>query len=181
MSRVGKNPILMPKGIDAVLNEKVLLLKKGVYDFKFNIPSFLDVSIKSDKIYLSANDSTKVAKAMWGTLRSLIYKKIKGMSAPFEQVINLVGVGYKAELGKDSSGEKLTFSLGYSHPVVYYLPTGVSAKILQMTQIVLQSHDNQLLGQVVSNLKNLRDLDPYKGKGILPEGHFVLRKEHKKK
>ena len=178
MSRIAKNPVALPSGVDLKVDGQKVDIKGAKGSFEYTVHKTVQVSVDNGSVVFSpaegVNDS---AWAMAGTMRSLVSNMVQGVSAGFERKLELVGVGYRAQL----QGNKLNLSLGFSHPVVYELPEGVSAELPSQTEIVLKGVDKQLLGQVAANIRAYRPPEPYKGKGVKYAGEHIVRKEAKKK
>lgn len=178
MSRIAKNPVALPSGVDLKIDGQKVDIKGAKGSFEYTVHETVQVSVEDGSLSFSpaegANDS---AWAMAGTMRSLVNNMVQGVSAGFERKLELVGVGYRAQL----QGNKLNLSLGFSHPVVYELPEGISAELPSQTEVVLKGIDKQLLGQVAANIRAYRPPEPYKGKGVKYAGEHIVRKEAKKK
>ncbi len=178
MSRIAKNPVALPSGVDLKIDGQKVDIKGAKGSFEYTVHETVQVSVEDGSLSFSpaegANDS---AWAMAGTMRSLVNNMVQGVSTGFERKLELVGVGYRAQL----QGNKLNLSLGFSHPVVYELPEGISAELPSQTEIVLKGIDKQLLGQVAANIRAYRPPEPYKGKGVKYAGEHIVRKEAKKK
>jgi large subunit ribosomal protein L6 len=163
MSRIGKQPIVIPAGVDIKLMDNHINVKgpKGELDWGF--PSVAKVTKKENKILVEMTEDLKTTRALHGLTRKLIANMVQGVTTGYQKVLNIVGVGYKAQL----QGKKITLSLGYSRPVEFHLPDGISATVDQkQTQITLTGIDKQKIGQTAANLRALRKPDVYKGKGI---------------
>ena len=177
MSRVAKNPISVPSGVDVALKGQDVTVKgtKGVLAFAVHN----DVVIKQEEaeLVLSARNGSKAAWAMAGTMRALVQNMVTGVSAGFERRLDLQGVGYRAL----AQGRKITLQMGFSHPVVYELPDGIEAQTPSQTEIVITGVDKQAVGQVCAEIRSFRPPEPYKGKGVRYQGEYVRRKEAKKK
>ncbi len=177
MSRVAKYPVEVPSGVDIKLTAERITVKgkKG----KLSMPVHPSVEIKHDEKSLSflARDGAKLAKMMLGTTRSLVANMVKGVSSGFERKLELVGVGYRAK----ATGGSLNLTLGYSHPIDYEMPAGVTVETPTQTEVLLKSLDKQLLGQVAAEIRAFRAPEPYKGKGVRYSDEVVRRKEAKKK
>ena len=177
MSRLARIPIPIPDGVEVTLAALRIVVKgpKG----SLEMPVYNRVSVRQEEgnLLVSAGSREYTVRAMVGTTRSLLNNMVVGVSAGFEKHLLLNGVGYRAAL----SGSTLNLSLGYSHPVRYVLPEGVSAKLPKQTEIILHSIDKQRLGQVAAEIRALRPPEPYKGKGIRYADEIVRRKEAKKK
>lgn len=178
MSRIAKNPVVLPSGVDLKVDGQKVGIKGAKGSFEYTVHKTVQVSVDNGSVVFApaegANDS---AWAMAGTMRSLVSNMVQGVSTGFERKLELVGVGYRAQL----QGNKINLSLGFSHPVVHELPEGVSAELPSQTEIVLKGVDKQLLGQVAANIRAYRPPEPYKGKGVKYAGEHIVRKEAKKK
>jgi large subunit ribosomal protein L6 len=169
MSRVGKKPISLPKGVQVTLGERMEVKgPKGT----LSVPLPAGVEVKQENGTLEVVRGSDALSAKHGLTRALLNNAVTGVSAGFTRELDVVGTGYRAEV----KGRVVIFSLGYSHPVEYLLPTGIDCKIDKQTHLVLTSYDKQLLGQVAANMRALRPPDPYKNKGVRFTGE-VLRKK----
>ncbi|MBT5818729.1 MAG: 50S ribosomal protein L6 [Proteobacteria bacterium] len=175
MSRVGKNPISLPSGVDAVLGDASLSVKGPQGQLSLDLhPS---IGVEQADGTLQVRPQNDQSWAMAGTFRSLIANMVTGVTTGFEKKLEIVGVGYRAQ----AQGKKLNLSLGFSHPVVYQLPEGVSVETPSQTEIVLKGSDKQQVGQAAAEIRSFRPPEPYKGKGIRYSGEYVVRKQAKKK
>ena len=176
MSRVAKYPVKVPAGVEIKLDGDQLTVKGGLGTLSLSIHP--DVVIGQEEGQLTFAPS-KAAKnwAMSGTTRALVQNLVTGVSEGFTKSLEIIGVGYRAQ----AKGQTLNLSLGFSHPVEYTLPEGVSAETPKNTQIVLKSADKQMLGQVAAEIRAFRPPEPYKGKGVRYADEQVRRKEAKKK
>jgi len=177
MSRVAKNPVEIPVGVDVELGQGEVSVKGSLG--VMTLPLSADVSVLREGSALQfkpANDSAR-ANAMSGTVRALLANMVQGVSAGFERKLTLVGVGYRAQ----ASGDTLNLSLGFSHPVTYKLPNGVAATTPSQTEIVLKGVSKQRVGQVAAEIRAFREPEPYKGKGVRYSDEVVIMKETKKK
>jgi len=177
MSRVAKNPVQLPSGVDVVLNGQKLTVKGSKGTLELDIHSNVSVEKDDKTLTFAARDGAQKSKALAGTTRSLVSNMVTGVTNGFERKLQLVGVGYRAK----AAGSQLNLSLGFSHPVDYQVPTGVTVETPTQTEIVLKSANKQLLGQVASEIRSFRPPEPYKGKGVRYSDEAVLRKEAKKK
>jgi len=177
MSRVAKNPVAVPKGVEIKIDGQAVRVKgaKGTLEAAFH--TSVMINQEGAAVSFVPRDNSKSADSMAGTVRSLVNNMVVGVSRGFEKKLQLVGVGYRAQ----AQGSKLNLTLGYSHPVVYELPAGVAAETPSQTEVVLRSADKQLLGQVASEIRAFRPPEPYKGKGVRYADETVHRKEAKKK
>ena len=176
MSRVAKNPIHILDNVDLSINENIVSVKgiKGVLEF--DIPQSISLEIKENIINVRYNEADQQSVALAGTTRSLINNMIIGVTNGFEKKLELIGVGYRAK----ASGKLLELTLGFSHPVKYQLPEEVEVETPSQTEIVLKSHNKQLLGQAAAEIRAFRPPEPYKGKGVRYADEQVKRKEAKK-
>jgi large subunit ribosomal protein L6 len=175
MSRVAKNPVILPSGVEIKLNGKALSVKGSKGELHLTIHSGVEVKQDENKLTFAAVDKT--AGAMSGTTRALVNNMVVGVTEGFEKKLQLNGVGYRAK----SSGKTLDLTLGFSHPVVYELPEGVSAETPSQTEIVVKGIDKQAVGQAAAEIRAFRPPEPYKGKGVRYADEYVRRKEAKKK
>ena len=176
MSRVAKNPVSIPAGVEIKLEEKTISVSgsKGKSDFTF--PNSVSAAYKDDLITVLYDETSTQSTALAGTTRSLIHNMIIGVSEGFQKTLILVGVGYRAK----ANGKKLELTLGFSHPVHYELPEQVDVETPSQTEIILKSHDKQVLGQVAAEIRAFRPPEPYKGKGVKYSDENIRRKEAKK-
>jgi large subunit ribosomal protein L6 len=177
MSRVGKLPVALPKGVDATIAGDGVSIKGPLGTLA--LPLTADIRVKKDGEQLlveTANESDR-ADAMSGTVRALMANMITGVTKGFERKLTLVGVGYRAQ----AQGDKLNLSLGFSHPVVHQMPKGVKVETPTQTEIVIKGTDKQLVGLVAAQVRAYRPPEPYKGKGVRYADERVVLKETKKK
>lgn len=180
MSRVGKSKLALPDSISLNIKGNVVeVLNKKSSGLKANfvVPEGYKVIEADNKIGVDPSDPDNVDVSQWGTIVRNLFQTIQGIDKPFEKKVNLVGVGYKGAL----QGKMLVLDLGFSHKIEYILPEGVEVKIVKPTELLFSSMSKQKLGQAVSEVMKFRPPEPYKGKGVIPEGTFVMRKEGKKK
>ena len=175
MSRIGNNPISIPEGVSVEVNGSIITVKgqKGEMNQTFDGVSF-DVS--SDTIIVKRNSESKDHKSKHGLYRSLVSNMVTGVSEGFTLELELVGVGYRAKL----NGNTLDLTLGFSHPIKHQLPENVTAETPSQTEIILKSHNKQLLGQTAAEIRAYRPPEPYKGKGVKYADEQIKRKEAKK-
>ncbi len=178
MSRIGKMPIPIFDGVKVELDGDTIKVEgpKGSLSRKINT-SLVEVEIDREKkeIRVKRKDDSRRARAFHGLTRALIFNMVKGVKEGFTKRLEIVGVGYRAEL----QGNVLNLSLGYSHPVKYPLPEGVKATVERPTSILLESADKELLGQVAAEIRGFKKPEPYKGKGIMYAGERIRRKAGK--
>ncbi len=176
MSRVANNPIQLPKGVEISLGDTITV-KGPLGSLSQKTPANVKVSLDSDVITFAPTDESIQANAMAGTLRALLNNMVTGVSKGFEKKLNLVGVGYRAQ----AQGDSLNLALGFSHPVVHKMPTGVKVETPTQTEIVIKGIDRQKVGQVAADVRGYRPPEPYKGKGVRYADEVVVLKETKKK
>jgi large subunit ribosomal protein L6 len=177
MSRVANNPVELPSGVQVTIGDSEITVKGKVGSLVMPINPEVEIEQNENLLTFSARTGAKFSKAMSGTTRALVNNMVTGVSQGFEKKIDLVGVGYRAQV----QGKKLNLTLGFSHPVIYELPEGVSAETPSQTEILLKSSDKQMLGQAAAEIRAFRPPEPYKGKGVRIAGEHVRRKEAKKK
>ena len=177
MSRVANNPVAIPKGVEVNVSATTISVKGGKGTLNMPLDGAVAVAKDGDNITFAPRDGGKRANMMAGTTRALVNNMVKGVSTGFERKLSLVGVGYRA----NAQGKTLNLTLGYSHPVNYTLPEGVTAETPSQTEILLKSANKQLLGQVAAEVRAFRPPEPYKGKGVRYSDEQVRRKEAKKK
>lgn len=175
MSRLGKLPIELPEGTGARLEDGFVIIKGPKGELKQELTDLVKVDIKDSRITVSVkNPAQKKERSFWGLYRSLINNMVIGVTAGFEKKLEIQGVGYRANL----SGKKLTLNVGFSHPVDYTLPEGITAQIEGNT-ITISGIDKQLVGEVAAQIRKVRKPEPYKGKGIKYIDEVIRRKEGK--
>lgn len=177
MSRIGKMPILVPKGAEVTLAADSITVKGPLGTLVQSINPLARIAREGDELLVSPADESAAANAMSGTLRALVANMVTGVTKGFERRLTLVGVGFRAQV----QGNALNLSLGFSHPVVHELPEGVKAETPSQTEIVLKGADKQKVGQVAANVRAYRPPEPYKGKGVRYSDEKVTLKETKKK
>ncbi len=177
MSRVAKAPVTLPSGTSVTLNDRQVEVKGKQGSMSLHLHELVELNQEDGNVVLSPVSDTKEAWMHTGTVRSLLNNIVIGVTEGFEKKLQLIGVGYRAQV----AGSKVTLNVGYSHPIEYTLPEGVSAETPTQTEIVLKSMDKQKLGQAAANIRGYRPPEPYKGKGIRYSDEHVTRKEAKKK
>lgn len=177
MSRVANSPISLPKGVDIKIDGGLVTIKGGKGEQVVSLHSSVTAAQEEEVIRVKPADEKQPNMAMAGTMRALLNNAVVGVSEGFEKKLQLIGVGYRAK----ASGQSLDLTLGFSHPVVYQVPQGVSVETPTQTEIVLKSADKQLLGQVAAEVRGYRPPEPYKGKGVRYADERVRLKEAKKK
>jgi len=177
MSRVAKNPVVVPEKVEVTVGAADVTVKGPLGTLKQAQSKDVVIKLDGGKLtFVAANDSQQ-ANAMSGTMRALLANMVHGVKGGFEKKLALVGVGYKAA----AQGNKVNLTLGFSHPIVHQLPEGVKAETPTPTEIVIKGADRQKVGQVAAELRAYRPPEPYKGKGVRYVGETVIIKETKKK
>ena len=177
MSRIGKKPVPLPKGVTATLSGQKIEVKGPKGTLTFTATDDVTISVAEGQVAVTPRGTSKRARQQWGMTRSMVENLTIGVSTGFKRELELVGVGYRAAM----QGKDIKLSLGYSHDVVFDVPAGVSATTPKPTEIVLEGIDAQQLGQVAANIRQWRKPEPYKGKGIRYKDEYIFRKEGKKK
>ena len=177
MSRVARIPVSLTKGVEAQVAAGQIVVKGPLGTLKQALHERVHVKVADGKVSFAAADASREANAMSGTLRSLVAGMVEGVSRGFEKRLSLVGVGYRAQ----AQGDKITLSVGYSHPVEHKMPAGVKVETPSQTEIVVKGADKQRVGQIAAELRAFRPPEPYKGKGVRYSGETVILKETKKK
>lgn len=177
MSRIANNPVVIPKGVELKVDGAKVSVKGSNGELSLELNPLVTLEQEEGSLKVGAANQSKESRALSGTFRSLVNNMVVGVSEGFERKLTLLGVGYRAK----AQGNKIDLTLGFSHPVVYELPKGVSAETPSQTEIVLKSADKQLLGQVAAEVRAFRPPEPYKGKGVRYAEERVRLKEAKKK
>ena len=176
MSRVAKNPINVPDNVELNIVENLVKVKGSKGEIEFNIPSSVSIENNENVLTVKYNEDDQQSVALAGTTRSIVNNMVIGVSVGFEKKLELIGVGYRAK----ASGKLLELTLGFSHPIKYQLPDEVEVETPSQTEVVLKSHNKQILGQAASEIRAFRPPEPYKGKGVRYSDEQVKRKEAKK-
>ena len=177
MSRIANAPVAIPKGVETTLSDTAISVKGSKGNLNLDLHELVGVSQEGEELKVAAKNQTRQAGALAGTFRSLINNMVVGVSEGFQKKLELQGVGYRAK----AQGKSLNLTLGYSHPIDYSLPEGVTAETPSQTEIVVTGADKQLVGQVAAEIREFRPPEPYKGKGVRYADERVYRKEAKKK
>lgn len=173
MSRIGKKPVEIPAGVDITLNGNDIKVKGPKGELNWSFPAGTSVSVQEKEMVVGRIDDAKQTRALHGLTRSLIFNMVEGVTKGYQRVLDIVGVGYRAQV----QGGKIVLALGYSHPIEFQLPEGVTAAVDQkQVQLTLTGIDKQKLGQVAANLRSLRSPDAYKGKGVRYSGERLKLK-----
>jgi large subunit ribosomal protein L6 len=177
MSRVAKNPISLPAGVEVKVAGGEIVVKGPLGSATRPVNPAVEIKLDNNVLTFAAADDSKHARAMSGTMRALLANMVTGVSKGFERKLNLVGVGYRAQ----AQGETLNLTLGFSHPVAHKMPAGVKVETPSQTEIILKGIDKQQVGQVAAEVRAYRAPEPYKGKGVRYSDEVVVLKETKKK
>ena len=174
MSRVAKKPIALPTGVELNIQESSVSAKGPKGTLSLAKPAGVQIAIEDGNAVLSANDDALIP--LTGTVRAILANMVKGVSEGFERKLELVGVGYRAAM----QGKDLSLSLGFSHPVVFVAPEGITLATPTQTEILVQGADKQRVGEVAAKIRGFRPPEPYKGKGVKYSDEVIIRKEAKK-
>lgn len=174
MSRIGKKPIPIPEGVEIIIKDTLLTVKGPKGELKRKIPPKVRLNHDSDHLEVSVTDNTRESRSLYGLFRVLVNNMVVGVSKGFEKELEIVGVGYRAEL----KGRTAVLNLGYSNPVNFDLPDGIEAKVDRF-KITLSGIDRELLGETAARIRRLRKPEPYKGKGIRYKDELIRRKAGK--
>lgn len=177
MSRVANNPVQLPKGVEAKFSATQISVKGSKGNLEMALHDAIEVSKEGDTLRVTAKNESRQAVALSGTFRALINNMVTGVSEGFQKKLQLQGVGYRAK----AQGNILNILVGYSHPIDFDVPKGVTAETPTPTEIVISGADKQLVGEVAAKIREFRPPEPYKGKGIRYLDEHVYRKEAKKK
>ena len=178
MSRIGKNPVVVPPGVEVSVAEQIVV-KGPLGTLKIAPHPAVTISLDGQSLVVAKAGGAdgRIANAMWGTMQANLSNMVTGVSKGFEKKLQLIGVGYRAQV----QGDTLSLSLGYSHPVAHKMPQGVRAECPTPTEIVIKGSDKQQVGQVAAEVRAYRKPEPYKGKGVRYVNETVVIKETKKK
>jgi large subunit ribosomal protein L6 len=176
MSRIGRKPIPVPQGVRVAVEGQHVKVEGPKGRLAHSIPAVLTVSLKDSQLHVGRSGDHRSVRALHGLTRSLLANMVQGVSQGYERKLEIVGIGYRAQL----QGKNLQLALGYSHPVVFPLPDGIQAEVDRQVLITLRGADKALLGQTAARLRSLRKPDPYKGKGVKYADEIIRRKVGKK-
>jgi large subunit ribosomal protein L6 len=177
MSRIGKQPVPVPAGVEVAVNDNLINVKGALGVMALAVNPLVKVENKGGMMTFAPANESREANAMSGTMRQLVNNMVNGVSKGFEKKLTLLGVGYKAQ----AQGTKLNLTVGYSHPVVMDMPAGIKVETPTPTEILIKGADRQRVGQIASEVRAVRPPEPYKGKGIRYSDEKVTIKETKKK
>jgi large subunit ribosomal protein L6 len=177
MSRIGKRPVPVPKGVTATVEGQVVKVKGPKGELKVTLVDEVDASVGEDGISVTPREGMERARQMWGLSRTLVNNLVVGVTQGFNSKLEIQGVGYRAAV----QGKNLNLQLGFSHDVSYPIPPGITITAEKPTMLTVSGMDKQLVGQVAAEIRAYRKPEPYKGKGVRYAGEYVRRKEGKKK
>ncbi len=177
MSRIAKYPVVVPQGVDAVIAANEITVKGPLGTLSQTLTGDVNVTLENNELSFTVANDSRQAKAMSGTLRSLVNNMVTGVSKGFERKLNLVGVGFRAQV----QGNALKLQLGYSHDILHEVPEGIKIECPTPTEIVVKGSNKQVVGQVAAEIRAYRRPEPYKGKGVRYADEYVAIKETKKK
>jgi large subunit ribosomal protein L6 len=176
MSRIANNPITIPSGVDVNISGQLVKVKGGKGELSHEVHSLVNVEQEDGSLKFKSVDESKSANALAGTTRAVVQNIVTGVSEGFERKLTIVGVGYRAQV----QGKLLNLTLGFSHPVNFEIPEGISIETPSQTEVVVRGIDKQQVGQVAANIRAYRPPEPYKGKGVRYADEHIIRKEAKK-
>lgn len=177
MSRVAKNPVIIPTGVEVTINPDMITVKGPLGTLSQALNGLVSIEKQDNQLVFGLLKETNEANAMSGTVRALVANMVQGVTKGFERKLNLVGVGYRAQ----AQGSNLNLTLGFSHPVVHPMPEGIKVETPSQTEVIIKGIDKQLVGQVAADVRGYRPPEPYKGKGVRYSDEVVILKETKKK
>lgn len=177
MSRVGKQPISIPRGVDVSITDRTVSVKGDKGSLTLELHPYIKVKQENGVLYLSPLCQEGAYWAMCGTMRALVHNMVIGVTVGFEKRLQLIGVGYRAQ----AQGQKLSLSLGFSHPIEFSVPPGIIVETPSQSEIIVKGSDKQQVGEVAAKIRVYRPPEPYKGKGVRYAEERILMKEAKKK
>lgn len=177
MSRIGKKPVPVPKGVEVKVDGQKVHAKGSKGEMEFVVNELCLVELGDGEVTVTPVNKSKEARSMWGMSRTMVSNIFTGVSEGYKKNLELVGVGYRAQM----KGKTLVLALGYSHDVEFEAPEGVEIKCAKPTEIEITGRDKQVVGEVAAKIRSFRPPEPYKGKGVKYAGEYIFRKEGKKK
>lgn len=177
MSRIGKNPVVLPDGVTVEVNGQSVKAKGKLGELSMKLHNDVGAEVANGKVTLKPLSNSAVARSIWATSRTLVSNMVKGVSAGYSKKLEIQGVGFRAQM----QGQDLVMQLGFSHEVRYNVPEGIKVAVEKQTQLTVTGIDKEKVGQVAAEIYGKRPPEPYKGKGIRYEGQYIRRKEGKKK
>jgi large subunit ribosomal protein L6 len=175
MSRIGKQPVLIPGGVTVEVSGQTVSVKGTKGECSYTAPDCIAVAVEDSNVVVSRTDESKHGKAMFGTVRSLVDNMIVGVSKGYRKELTIEGVGYKAQM----KGQDIVLSLGFSHDITYSIPDGIAVDVKGGTSVSVEGIDKQLVGQVAARIRDYAPAEPYKGKGVRYVDEQIRRKEGK--
>ncbi|MEM7542956.1 MAG: 50S ribosomal protein L6 [Pseudomonadota bacterium] len=176
MSRIANKPINVPEGVELKIEGQLVSVKGSKGELRQEVHPDVEVALDDGVLRVGQRNGEQATKALAGTMRVLIANMVEGVSAGFERKLTIIGVGYRAQ----AQGKKLNLSLGYSHPIDFEVPEGITIETPSQTEVVVKGIDKQQVGQVAANIRAFRKPEPYKGKGVRYADEHIVRKEAKK-
>lgn len=177
MSRVGKNPVVLPQGVTANLNGQVIKIKGPKGELSLEVHNSIETKVDGSNITVAPRDEERQTRALWATMQRRIKNMVIGVSTGYEKSLEIEGVGYRSNL----QGKELVLQLGFSHDIRYQIPEGITIAVDKQTAIKITGIDKEKVGQVAAEIRGYKPPEPYKGKGIHYVGEYIVRKEGKKK
>ena len=177
LSRIAKTPLVIPAGVEVTLNGSNVKVKGPLGELAFTFNDTVSIAKEENSVVFATKEETKFAKALSGTIKSIMSNMIVGVTKGFEKKLTIIGVGYRAQ----AQGTNLNLTLGFSHPVVYSAPTGITIETPSQTEILIKGSCKQTVGQVAADIRSYRPVEPYKGMGVRYSDEVVILKETKKK
>ena len=177
MSRVGKNPVVLPSGVTANLDGQILKVKGPKGELSLEVHKNVEAKIEGTNVTVAPKNAERQTQALWATMQRRIKNMVIGVSMGYEKNLEIEGVGYRSNL----QGKELVLQLGFSHDIRYAIPTGITIAVEKQTAIKITGNDKEQVGQVAAEIRGYKPPEPYKGKGIRYVGEYIIRKEGKKK
>ncbi|MDI2112421.1 50S ribosomal protein L6 [Commensalibacter nepenthis] len=177
MSRVGKNPVQIPQGVQVTLVNGNMTIKGKRGELSIPVSEHVETKIEDNQVVVSPKSKAIAARAMWGTTRALVANMVHGVSEGYSKTLEITGTGFRASV----QGSNLVMNLGYSHDIVYPIPADIKITTPRPTAVTVEGNDKQRVGQVALDIRNFRKPEPYKGKGVRYDNEVIRRKEGKKK
>ncbi|WP_425073695.1 50S ribosomal protein L6 [Sagittula sp. S175] len=177
MSRIGKKPVELPSGVSASVSGQTIEVKGPKGTQSFTATDDVTITVEENAVSVMPRGNSKRARQQWGMSRTVVANLVHGVQNTFKKELEIQGVGYRAAL----AGNTLKLNLGYSHDVDFAIPAGITVTLPKPTEIIIEGHDVQQVGQVAANIRDWRRPEPYKGKGIRYKGEYIFQKEGKKK
>ena len=177
MSRIGKKPVELPSGVEAKVSGQTIEVKGPKGTQSFTATDDVTITVEDSTVKVEPRGKSKRARQQWGMSRTIVANLVHGVQNTFKKELEIQGVGYRAAL----QGNSLKLNLGYSHDVDFAIPQGITITVPKPTEIIIEGHDAQQVGQVAANIRDWRRPEPYKGKGIRYKGEYIFMKEGKKK